>query len=572
MGFVVGHIAYNDNLQIVHSFTGVGEQNFRQIVTALTEASSYAKRAEGHLLVYLILHDRADKDKFPLRCASLQQQLAIVSAKMYNPAARIKLEEIKQLADRILPLGKSLIDIHDHEIAVSGECEIKKHAEALRELFNITSSVRQKTVELAKYEIELEDNGKIYAINQAKFMQEKLILLGWISLIAALFFSYYIARYIARPLAELKKMAGMIGSGNLEVRMPAGAGDEIGAMAEAFNYMAENLQASNRQLKQSEAKYSSYVENAPDGIFVIGENGRFIEVNRAACLLSGYSKEELLNMSCLNMSSEEALKAADNYFKLLMEKGSVSVEAQFKRKDALVRWASAEVVKLTDTRFLGFVKDITPRKETEDKIKSLLAEKEIILKEVHHRIKNNMNNVIGIMTLQSSTLTDSSAIAALKNARGRVKSMMVLYDKLYRSKDFKKISFKEYISSLVDEIICNFPNSEIVKVEKNIDDFISDVNTLSTCGIIINELLTNIMKYAFDGRDSGLITISSVMASDGRVKITIADDGIGIPEFIDIANSKGFGLKLVDMLTSALHGTIKIERDNGSKFILEFEL
>jgi len=200
-----------------------------------------------------------------------------------------------------------------------------------------------------------------------------------------------------------------------------------------------------------------------------------------------------------------------------------------------------------------------------------VSEKELILKEAHHRIKNNMSTVSSIIWLQLETLKEPSAIAALNDARSRVQSMMVLYDKLYRSDNFKELSFKEYISQLVDEIIANFPNKGKVKIEKNIDDFMVDAITLSNIGIIINETLTNIMKYAFAGRDTGLIKVSAA-ALNNHIKISIADNGIGIAESFDIAKSGGFGLELLDMMTQALRGTMKIERNNGTKFILEFDL
>ena len=222
-------------------------------------------------------------------------------------------------------------------------------------------------------------------------------------------------------------------------------------------------------------------------------------------------------------------------------------------------------------RFVSFLHDITGRKAAAEEIKRQLSEKETLLKEVHHRIKNNMNAVIGIMHLQSAALKDLSAIEAINDARSRVSSMMVLYDKLYRSDDFKNISFKEYITPLIDEIIDIFPNKSIVKMRKSIDDFMLDARKISHIGIIINELLTNTMKHAFEGKEAGLITMSAAV-KDNRVTIAVHNDGHAISESIDIATSNGFGLQLIDMMTRQLRGTIRIERDNGTKFILEFGL
>jgi len=571
LGVAVGFIALTDNMRVVSSFTASGERHFRSIVTALTETSSYSKRAEGHLMIYLSLHDAADKKKFYSRCASLQEQLVIISEKAQNFKVRSKLAEIKPLVDQVQPLGTLLIEAHDRDMAGTGKFVIEKYAESILKLFETTSRIREFSMTLAKYELELADNDKLNAINEAKFLRDKLILFGLLSFMAALLFSYLIARTIARPLAELKNMAGVIGSGDLGVRTAIQSNDEIGALASAFNYMAGNLQTSNQKLQQSEAKYSSYVENAPDGIFVIDEKGYLLELNRAACLMGGYTREELLNTCIIDILPEDSLEIACTYFKAMSEKVSSNIEGQFKHKDGSIRWVSVGTVKLAESRFLGFIKDITERKLAENKVKALLAEKEIVLREVHHRIKNNMNTVVGIMSLQLDTLSEPSAIAAISDAKSRVLSMMILYDKLYRSSGFKELSFREYASPLVDEIIGNFPNKAIVKIEKSVDDFMIPVGMLSTLGIIINEILTNIMKYAFAGRDNGLITVF-VTNLNKRITIAIGDNGIGIPESIDIANSSGFGLQLISMITDTLNGTIKIERDNGTKFILEFNL
>ena len=239
--------------------------------------------------------------------------------------------------------------------------------------------------------------------------------------------------------------------------------------------------------------------------------------------------------------------------------------------ESLKMWFLISVYSPQKDYFVAVFDVITERKLADEKIKTLLAEKELILKEVHHRIKNNMSAIAGLMSLQASALEDPAAIAALEDARSRVLSMMVLYDKLYCADNFDNLSFGEYLSSLVDEIIENFPNKEIVKVEKNIVDFPLDAKRISNLGLIINELITNIMKYAFTGRQSGIITLSAA-AVDNRIKISIQDNGIGMPESIDIDNSIGFGLQLVDMMSKSLNGTIKIERNNGTKFILEFKL
>jgi len=221
-------------------------------------------------------------------------------------------------------------------------------------------------------------------------------------------------------------------------------------------------------------------------------------------------------------------------------------------------------------RMSGVAQDITERKKAEEKIESLLNEKDLLLKEIHHRIKNNMNTIGSLLSLQAQTFKDPLAIEALEDAKTRVRSMAILYDKLYRSADFSELSVKDYVPTLVDEIISNFPNSNMVKVEKRIDDFMMDAKRLQPLGIIINELLTNIMKYAFKGRESGLITVSATN-TDGHVAISVQDNGTGLPESVSIENSTGFGLQLIHALTRQLEGSLQIERENGTRFAIEFE-
>jgi len=223
------------------------------------------------------------------------------------------------------------------------------------------------------------------------------------------------------------------------------------------------------------------------------------------------------------------------------------------------------ILKMVSIRAAGELE----RKQGEEEIKKQLAEKETILKEVHHRIKNNMNTISGLLTLQANSVKESSAIAVLQDAGYRIQSMSLLYDKLYQSPVYTELSIKEYLFNLVDEVVANFPNNSKVRIEKDLQDFVLDIKHLQPIGIIVNELLTNIMKYAFTGRDWGTIAVSAVN-DGGRVLISVRDDGIGIPQNISFGNATGFGLHLVHALAQQLEGTLRIERGNGTKVVLEF--
>ncbi len=220
----------------------------------------------------------------------------------------------------------------------------------------------------------------------------------------------------------------------------------------------------------------------------------------------------------------------------------------------------------------GTHQDITERKQSEEQIKSLLQEKELLLKEVHHRIRNNMSTIKGLLSLQSGTLNNPEAKLALKDAQNRVESMLVLYDKLFLSSDFQNVSTRQYFETLIDEIIKNFTNNDIVRVTYEIEDVMLGAKTIFDLGIIINELITNTMKHAFVGKEQGKIS-ASLTVDEGHATIAIQDDGIELPESVSFENpAAGFGFKLVSMLVKQLDGNIQIERGNGTKFTIKFNI
>jgi PAS domain S-box-containing protein len=210
------------------------------------------------------------------------------------------------------------------------------------------------------------------------------------------------------------------------------------------------------------------------------------------------------------------------------------------------------------------------RKQAEERIRGLLEEKELLLHEVHHRIKNNMSTMISLLSLQARAAKDSEAGEALNDAMVRLQTMSTLYDKLFRSEDLREMSLTEYLPALVREIVAIFPNGDWVEVKTKIEDIRLGVKRLSLVGIIVNELVTNSMKYAFSGRDRGEILVTAKLRKD-RVVLRIEDDGVGMPLGVDLDNASGFGLGLVRILTKQLDASIAIEGRAGAGFVLEFD-
>jgi two-component sensor histidine kinase len=207
----------------------------------------------------------------------------------------------------------------------------------------------------------------------------------------------------------------------------------------------------------------------------------------------------------------------------------------------------------------------------EKRIQTLLAEKDILLYEIHHRIKNNMNMVINLLTMQADQIGNESASVLLRNAVGRIKSMGILYDRLYRSDNLTSMSIREYLVALIDDIVKIFPDRYKVELDIDIKDIVIDVHHLSCIGMIVNELVFNSMKYAFAGRDCGLISVSA-SRSGNVVALTIEDDGIGMSQTDCGSHPATFGLKLVQGLTDQMNGRISQEPSSGTKFVIEFPI
>jgi PAS domain S-box-containing protein len=220
-------------------------------------------------------------------------------------------------------------------------------------------------------------------------------------------------------------------------------------------------------------------------------------------------------------------------------------------------------------RIVGTHIDITERKLAQDKIKNLLHEKEIILVEVNHRIKNTMLTVQFLLQNQSDRNEDPLVKNILLDASNRIKSMAVLYDKLYRSENITEVSVKEFLLSLIPGIVSVFPGNESIKINTDIENIILHARILSPLGMIVNELITNSIKYAFTGCNDCSIAVR-VFRKENSLSVIYQDNGIGIPDSITFENSEGYGMQLIRMLTEQIDGKINIERGNGTKFILEF--
>ncbi len=216
-------------------------------------------------------------------------------------------------------------------------------------------------------------------------------------------------------------------------------------------------------------------------------------------------------------------------------------------------------------------KELAERKKIEEKMKISLREKEILLKEIHHRVKNNMQIISSLLCLQSRYIRDPKDLELFMDSENRVRSMALVHEKLYQSKDLTRIDFESYIRELIAHL-SHFYNIDLNEITINVDvkNIYLNIEEAIPCAQIINELISNSMKYAFMGKTSGQINISFCKNNTGKHVLIIEDNGIGLPENFNLENSKSLGLQLVTALNGQLKGTIELDKTRGTSFTIIF--
>lgn len=220
----------------------------------------------------------------------------------------------------------------------------------------------------------------------------------------------------------------------------------------------------------------------------------------------------------------------------------------------------------------GIAHDITQKKLYEQELTNSLKEKEILLKEVHHRVKNNLQVISSILSLQGAYLTDGYALEVLRNSKNRIAAMASIHERLYRTTNLSDIRFSSYVKDLVESLVNTYELPDIdVELVFSLDEVFLSLNHAIPCGLILNELISNSLKYAFQGRKNGKIEVR-LKNEDEHISISVADDGIGIPSKISVENTDTLGLQLVSTLVEQIEGELSLDRENGTKFTFRFDI
>ena len=263
--------------------------------------------------------------------------------------------------------------------------------------------------------------------------------------------------------------------------------------------------------------------------------------------------------------SVRAEKQSEDEIGVLIDGFNAMLE-QIQDRDAALQRARDELARRAQELQIELVE----RERIEEQIKASLQEKEVLLKEIHHRVKNNLQVISSLLDLQASHIQDERAIEMFRDSQNRVSSMGLIHERLYQAEDLARIDFSDYIQDLVNNLFYSYSvDATAVQPAIQVNEVVLDVDRGIPCGLIINELVSNSLKYAFPEGRSGEIQII-LQNSAGKVRLVVDDNGIGIPEGIDLQNTPSLGLKLVNTLVRQLKGTVTLERGEGTRFTIDF--
>ncbi|MBD3255957.1 MAG: PAS domain S-box protein [Candidatus Lokiarchaeota archaeon] len=342
--------------------------------------------------------------------------------------------------------------------------------------------------------------------------------------------------------------------------------------------ITEKKQAEDK-LKESRAMLQLVMDNIPQFIYWKDTNLTYLGCNKNFARVAGVGDpENIKGKTDFDLpwatSQAESFNEIDSLV-MEMDKAEYHVIESQRQADGKKAWLETNRIPLHDldgkvVGILGTYEDITERKKADELIKSQLKEKEILLKEIHHRVKNNLQIISSLLHLQASLTDHKPTISLLKDSQNRISTMALIHEYLYKSEDLSQIDFKSYVENLIQFLYRSYAISrDRISLETKIDDITFDLNIAIPCGLLITELITNSLQHAFPDDKKGIIRIS-LHISDDKYELIVADNGIGLSESINIENPKTLGLTLIDALTKQIKGNINVDRANGTGFKIEF--
>jgi PAS domain S-box-containing protein len=355
--------------------------------------------------------------------------------------------------------------------------------------------------------------------------------------------------------------------------------DSLGKVRYFIN-MVEDISDRNKaaeDLRQSEERFRKIFEDSPIGMAILGLDQKVIKVNAVLSQMLGYPELEIINQSLNFLTHPQDQPASDRLAQYLYngQLSSYQLEKRCIRKNQQIIWVAlnASVVKDQDGQILHvliMIRDITKQKASQELISNSLAEKEILLQEIHHRVKNNLHVIASLLELQARSTNDEHIINLFTDSQNRIHSMALIHEQLCLSPKFEHIDFEQYLRKLIGNLFSSYGvNPMQIKCIFDVEPVSIRFQTAIPCGLILNEIVSNSLKYAFQGCDRGEIRIQ-LRQQPTHLNLVISDNGIGIPPDLDWHKVNSLGLRLVRILTKQIDGNISLDGSQGTSFSLSF--
>jgi len=394
-----------------------------------------------------------------------------------------------------------------------------------------------------------------------------------VAVMVALLLGLLVWRSIDRPIRRMHDAAIRLGHGHLDTRIEIQQRDELGVLAEAFNRMASELATTTISRESLESLFDSMAAS----VVVCDADGRIANINRATRQLLGREREELIGRTF-----DAICKFGDGETVAPLvtwgrgdDQGSLGiVERLFVRGDGSelsVSLSGAELRSAGDLQgYVCVAQDLSEQKRTEAQIRASLAEKELLLREVHHRVKNNMQVISSLLAMQTSD-GDPGVARRLLESHNRIRTIALIHEQLYQSTELARIDIRTYLQVLTNHLLMSFGAREAVRLELHVEDVLLDIDQSLAVGLIVNELVTNSLKYAFQGHadgakgshDRGTIKVQLCANPEGTNTLLVADDGRGMPVG-ESAGASTLGTSLIAMLARQLNGTVEVDGSAGT--------
>ncbi len=586
--FVLGYTVMVVNSRLVDEFHRIAG-----FLLPGTVAESGVQTSLYRIMVYAtqygITRDPRDRKLINEQLVRLETEVAMHRLYHHDYDIDEHVEVMETLTDRFVSLVTQYLRLVENGADKARiRCARKKALDVL-DTFNMkVAPVIEKHLENAFRSMETirryERRARVIVLGSSAFVLFLSLVLGFI-----------ISHLISRPVMRLTDAARRIGKGDLDTDIDIRSRDEIGVLARTLKDMARELKEitvsrdtfareveerrkAQAALRDSEQMLSGVVSSITDSMVLLSEDLEILWVNDRARALIG---QDVTGRKCYEALHKRNDPCDPCIVRQCFDDGMIHdcetcfVHAGARKIDI---WATANVAATGEdgrpVRVVEFMRDITERKQARDAIKRSLREKEVLLKEIHHRVKNNMQVISSLLRLRASRMVDRRDKEALIESQNQIKSMALVHEKLYQSGDLANIDFKGYVKQLSGDLFRSYGvDPGKIGLRLDVENAGLKIESAIPCGLIISELVSNCIKYAFPGDMKGFISISlRSVDNNGQVRLEVSDDGVGIPDEVDPEGVKSLGLRLVSILVAQLQGTLNVKRESGTTFEIMFNI